>query len=139
MISMRDGLIDETRLTGGTGRSRRAGRAGGVMSGVRLWSPGRRDLRHRPGRRSDAAGDLAATTTLTLGLALPGDQPAVPADPRGDQRTGRGGLHRPAAGVDPGGKLARDPSGDGLPSGPFPLAGALVRATAWLGARPRTG
>ena len=79
----------------------------------------------------------AATTTLTLGLALHGvtSQP-VPADPGGDdrartwwpplpgRRTGRG--RRPAA---PGRLSGADPRpGVTGHSGPYPVAGAVLRA-----------
>jgi putative ABC transport system ATP-binding protein len=114
MISMRDGaFIDETRLTGGTrGDLGALGREPGPAG----RSPGRPGPASSPGPGgADAAGDHGGHRHLDPGPgAARGDQPAVPADPRGDQRAGRGGLHRSAAGPDPGREAGPDTGGDRL-------------------------
>ena len=102
MISMRDGaFIDETRLTGGTrgDLGALAGLEGQHEPGPAGRPPGRPRPASSPGPGGpDAAGDRGGHRHLDPGPgAARGDQPAVPADPRGDQRAGRGGLHRPAA------------------------------------------
>ena len=110
------------------------------MSRVRLV--GRlvaRDLRHRPGQAVlMLLAIAAATTTLTLGLVLHGvtsqpyqqtraatngpDEVAYIGQP---QATGGPKLQKQA--LTQAGKLARTP-GVTASSGPFPLAGALIRA-----------
>ena len=103
-----------------------------------------RDLRHRPGQAAlMLLAITAATATLTLGLVLHG----VTSQPYQQTRAATNGpdevayLGQPAV-TGPklqkqaqtrAGQLARAP-GVTAASGPFPLAGALIRA---LGATPR--
>ena len=111
LISMRDGaFVDETRLTGGsTGNLGAPGRAGGLSRGPGPAGQGLlvgrlavRDLRHRPAQAVLLLLAItAATTTLTLGLALHG----VTSQPYQQTRAATGGpdvvaylpRHAPAA------------------------------------------
>jgi putative ABC transport system permease protein len=88
-----------------------------------------RDLRHRPGQAVlMLLAITAATATLTLGLVLHG----VTSQPYQQTRAATNGpdevayLGQPQAQTQAG-KLARTP-GVTASSGPFPLAGALIRA-----------
>ena len=91
LISMRDGaFVDETRLTGGHRRARRARRAGGLRRGPgpARRSPRRRDLRRRP---LEAAllllADHGGHHHVTFGLALRDVAGDPSAHPGGHRRT----------------------------------------------------